>query len=275
MERPKRSNKNDACTAIGSYLKNVASYDTLSAEDELTLVKDIQKGNESAIMKLVHANLRLVLKIAYKYGYSNCSLLDLINEGNIGLMQAARKFNPEFGLRFASYAIWWIKQAISLFTIKHERGPISVPVRKALLLKKIRKERESLKMEFHREPSLKELAVRLGTDMNSIKDAITYNPEYTGWEDYLNHIGDDSSIVEQNVEEKLCSSQIKSLLKNLPDNERRGMELYYGLNGLGSSNFAEVGRELNMSREGARQLVKRSLKKLRILPQTAPMRAYL
>ena len=139
MENLVRRRKDDAPTGISSYLKNVANYNTVDADEENNLVQRIQRGDESAVIELVQANLRLVLKIAYKYGRSNCSLLDLINEGNIGLMQAARKFDPEFGLRFASYAVWWIKQAISLFNIRHERGPISVPVRKSLLLKKNKK----------------------------------------------------------------------------------------------------------------------------------------
>jgi RNA polymerase primary sigma factor len=275
MENTLRRRKDDAPTVISSYLKNVASYNTVSAEEENALVKRIQSGDESAVVELVQANLRLVLKIAYKYGRTNCSLLDLINEGNIGLMQAARKFDPDYGLRFASYAVWWIKQAISLFNIKHERGPISVPVRKSLLLKKIKKETESLRSLLHREPTIDELALRLGVPEESIREAIELTPEFTGWEDYLNHAGSDDSLVERSVENKLCSNQVRSLLNNLPENERKGMELYYGINGLASSNFAEVGRELNMSREGARQLVKRSLRKLRTLPQTEPLRAYL
>jgi RNA polymerase primary sigma factor len=275
MERQDCRRKTETTTVISSYLKNVSAHNVVSREEEEELVSRIKDGNESAVMELVMANLRLVLKIAYRYGYSNCSLLDLINEGNIGLIQAARKFDPEFGLRFASYAVWWIKQAMSLFTIRHERGPISVPVRKSLLFRKIKKETETLRTLIQREPTIEELAARIGSTPEAIKEAIDLNPEYTGWEDHLNHTGHDNSIVEKSVEKKLCGTQVKVLLNYLPENERKGMELYYGLNGLASSNFAEVGRELNMSREGARQLVKRSLKKLRTLPQTEPMRAYL
>ena len=275
MERRKCDRKFETPTVISSYLRNVSAHDTVSREEEIELVTRIKKGDESAVMELVRANLRLVLKIAYRYGYSNCSLLDLINEGNIGLMQASRKFDPEFGLRFASYAVWWIKQAMSLFIIRHERGPISVPVRKSLLIKKIKKETESLRLLIQREPTIEELAARIGSTPEAIKEAIDLNPEYTGWEDYMNHASDDNSVVEKSVEEKFCGRQVRGLLEHLPANEKKGMELYYGLNGLSSSNFAEVGRELNMSREGARQLVKRSLKKLRTMPQTAPLRAYL
>jgi len=275
MERRKCDRKFETPTVISSYLRNVSAHNTVSREEEIELVARIKNGDESAVVELVRANLRLVLKIAYRYGYSNCSLLDLINEGNIGLMQASRKFDPEFGLRFASYALWWIKQAMSLFIIRHERVPSSVPVRKSLLIKKIKKETESLRLLIQREPTIAELAIRIGSTPEAIKEAIDLNPEYTGWEDYMNHSSDGNSVVEKRVEEKFCGKQVRRLLEHLPANEKKGMELYYGLNGLASANFAEVGRELNMSREGARQLVKRSLKKLRTMPQTAPLRAYL
>ena len=122
---------------------------------------------------------------------------------------------------------------------------------------------------------MEEVAGRLGVLESAVKEAIDLNPEFTSWEDYLNHASSGKSSVEKSVEEKICGNQVRKLLHSLPENERKGMELYYGLNGVASSNFAEVGRELNMSREGARQLVKRSLKKLRTLPQTEPLRAYL
>ena len=266
---------NDDYNILSSYLRNVSNHKTITREDEVELAALIKEGDECALKTLVQANLRLVLKIAYKYKNRHCSFLDLINEGNIGLMYAARKYDPKFGLRFSSYAVWWIKQAISLYLIQHAKGPISIPIRKVLLLQKIQKESEKMRTILHRNPTIEELAHRLKLDPKVIKDTMQVMPEYTGWEDYLDMHAQEGADVERDVDQRLCCGVVRNLLEDLPANERRGMELYYGLNGRASNNFAQIGRELNMSREGARQLVKRSLNKLRAMPRTQTLKAYL
>jgi len=267
---------NEAENILSSYLRNVSGHDTVTRDEELELAARIADGDEEALKLLVMANLRLVLKVAYRYKNRTCSFLALINEGNIGLIYAARKYDPTFGLRFSSYAVWWIKQAISLYLIQHAKGPISVPIRKVLLLQKLRKEREQLRAVLHRNPTVEELAARLKLDPTVVAETLQVVPEYTGWEDYLDGSSPQNGVdVEQDVDQRLCSGVVRHLLDGLPANERRGMELYYGLDGGSANNVAEIGRELNMSREGARQLVKRSLGKLRATPHVERLKAYL
>lgn len=271
-ERPRdRSGDQEA---FASYLRGVAGYGRIDHDEEVVLAARIKAGDEAALERMVLANLRLVLKIAYRYRSRQATFLDLVNEGNIGLIYASRKYDPRFGLRFSSYAVWWIKQAISLYLVQHAKGPISVPIRKVMLLQKINRESERMRSILGRSPTQEETARRMGLTTEVVEDAVRSVPEYTGWEDYLELHAGPSRDVEQDVDRRLCGDIIRKLMLDLPAHERLGMQLYFGLEGQAASNFAQIGRVLNMSREGARQLVKRSLDKLRALPGTRMLRAY-
>ncbi len=259
---------------LSSYLRNVSRHSTITREEEVELSARIKNGDKEALTILVQANLRLVLKIAYRYKNKQRSFLDLINEGNIGLMSAARKYDPKFGLRFSSYAVWWIKQAITLYLIQHGKGPISVPIRKVLLQKRIHREFEKMRVLLRRNPTVDELADKLHMKSSLVEEILRIIPEFTGFEEYLNHQAKGTDV-ERDVDQRLCTGAVSRFLNRLPENERRGMELYYGLNGGASNNFAQIGRELKMSREGARQLVKRSLNKIRAMPRAETLKAYL
>jgi len=260
---------------LSNYLANVAKYGRIDRDEEKVLAFRIRTGDEEALSKMVITNLRLVLKIAYKYRNRYCSFLDLINEGNIGLIYAARKYNPDFGLRFSSYAVWWIKQSISLFLIQHAKGPISVPIRKVLLQQKVNKEAERLRSMLKRKATVEELALRLKLSPKVIKETLRIVPEYAGWEDHLEHSVEEDADIERHVDNRLCTKALEVLMEGLSDSERRGVELYYGLHGGAENNYAQIGRELSMSREGARQLIKRSLIKLRAMPRVDNLQAYL
>ena len=143
------------------YLREVKNHRLLSAEEEIALAKKIKKGDEIALQCLINSNLRLVIKIAHHYMVPISKLMDIIQEGNIGLMTAAKKFSPDFNVRFASYAALWIRQAISRYISSNE-GPIHLPSRKSTIVKNVKKFRAEFKKEHHREPINQEIIDRLG-----------------------------------------------------------------------------------------------------------------
>lgn len=255
---------------LGDYVRAARLEPRLSAEEEVELAGRIAEGDEAALDLMVRANLRIVIRVARKYIRRHVFLSDLVNEGNIGLIKAAKRYDPSFGLRFVSYAIWWVKQSIILFLIRHSKGLISIPIRKVIMAEKAKKESEILQCQLGRRPTLPELAKHLKIAPETLDQAVNAIPDYVGWEEYLegNHQVasplngrpmDAQSVCERNE----ARSVIGSALSELSGRERTGIELFYGLRNGQAQNYADIGRELDMSREGARQLVKRSLRKLR------------
>ena len=272
---PPRRDPSSTPDVFSHYVASVSRHARIDRDQEVALSRRIQNGDTAALEQMVVANLRLVLKIAYRYRSHGASFLDLVNEGNIGLSHAARKFDPVYGLRFSSCAVWWIKQAINLYLVQHGKGPISVPIRKVTLHNKIRRERDRIRTTLGRTPSVEETARSMGLTVQAVEEAITSVPEYADWDSFEdNHPGDADGSVELDVDRRLCSHLVRRVLAELPDHERLGMQLYFGLEGRGSNNFAQIGRVLKMSREGARQLVKRSLAKIRQFPEAQALRAY-
>ncbi len=243
---------------VAMYMRAASRYPLLDQKREAELAERIRKGDREALLELVRSNLRLVLKVAFSYRNRREHLADLINEGNIGLIQAARRYDPSYGIKFSSYAIWWIKQAMNMYVVQQLNGPISLPVRKALKLKNIRRD-----FPGHDE---EEIARRSGMPLEEVRELLSWNVEYTSIEGREEALGDSpaGASVEDEAERADCRQLIAELLSNLSERERRSIELFYGLDpSRESGNFAEIGRILKMSREGARQLVRRTIEKLR------------
>jgi len=269
---------------LSSYVRAVNQIPNLEPEEEITLAQEIQTGSSQALERMVVANLGLAVKIARNYQRSGISLLDLINEGNIGLIRAARKYNPKFGIRFPSYACWWIKQRIAIFLIQHGRGSITVPIRKVVLFKAITKESQVLQNRLHRKPTIQELSERLKVSPSVLQDTISYIPEYVSMDDYLQghlsatsptHGAERMSDVEARFEKNTFHKDLLDILQNLSDREKKGVILFYGLTDGREMSYADLGRRLNISREGARQLIRRSLTKIRESSKVSLLKEYL
>jgi RNA polymerase primary sigma factor len=259
-------------SALDQYLRDVSRHELLTPEEEIALGRLAREGNEDAIQKLVRANLRFVISVAKKYQNRGVSLIDLIQEGNVGLVTAAKKFDVDQGVKFISYAVWWIRQAI-LAALANQGRAVRVPLNRASDLARIFRERERLKQELGRDPSVNEVA-----------DAAALTPEVVTYLQTLNAaeirldapIGDseDSQLVErfmfdeadrpeEEVEDRLLSEHIERALDTLTPRDARVVRLYFGLDGGREHTLEEIGNMLGVTRERVRQLRDRALKRLR------------
>jgi RNA polymerase primary sigma factor len=262
----------DEQTALDQYLKEVSRHKLLTAQDEVTLGRLAQKGDEDAINKLVRSNLRFVISVAKKYQNRGVSLTDLIQEGNVGLVTAARKFDPEQGVKFISYAVWWIRQAI-LSALANQGRAVRVPLNRASDLARIFRERERLKQELRREPSTEEVAEAAKLTPEIVESLQTLNAAEIRLDAPIGD-SDDSQLVERfiteeafepelAVEERMLAEQIERALDTLTPRDARVLRLYFGLEGGREHTLEEIGNMLGVTRERVRQLRDRALKRLR------------
>ena len=259
-------------TALDQYLKEVSRHKLLTAQDEVVLGRLAQNGDEDAINKLVRSNLRFVISVAKKYQNRGVSLTDLIQEGNVGLVTAARKFDPEQGVKFISYAVWWIRQAI-LSALANQGRAVRVPLNRASDLARIFRERERLKQELRREPSVEEVAEAAKLTPEIVESLSTLNAAEIRLDAPIGD-SDDSQLVERfiveeafepelAVEERLLAEQIERALDTLTPRDARVLRLYFGLEGGREHTLEEIGNMLGVTRERVRQLRDRALKRLR------------
>ncbi|MGQ0813987.1 MAG: sigma-70 family RNA polymerase sigma factor [Gemmatimonadota bacterium] len=259
-------------TALDQYLKEVSRHKLLTVQDEIELGRRAQKGDEDAINKLVRSNLRFVISVAKKYQNRGVSLTDLIQEGNVGLVTAARKFDPEQGVKFISYAVWWIRQAI-LSALANQGRAVRVPLNRASDLARIFRERERLKQELRRDPSTEEVAQAAKLTPEIVESLQTLNAAEIRLDAPIGD-SDDSQLVERFiveeafepeilVEERLLAEQIERALDTLTPRDARVLRLYFGLEAGREHTLEEIGNMLGVTRERVRQLRDRALKRLR------------
>jgi len=265
-------------SVLKDYLREISGSENLEREEEESLCVRAQAGDDSALTRMVRSHLGLVVRIARRYRRQGVALEDLINEGNIGLVRAVRKYDASHGLPFVPYAVWWVKQAMIMFLIQHGQGAISLPIRKVQLLKRARREADLLKTVLGRRPSKAEVAERLDKEPSELEALEQAVPEYVAWEDYLEEpraAGAERHPAEERVDGRRLRGALEHLVERLPAKDQSGVRLYFGLDGGAGMNYADLGRTLSMTREGARQMIKRSLKRLRADPGTAPLASYL
>ena len=259
-------------TALDQYLKEVSRHKLLTGTEEIELGRRARKGDEDAVQKLVRSNLRFVISVAKKYQNRGVNLIDLIQEGNVGLVTAARKFDPEQGVKFISYAVWWIRQAI-LSALANQGRAVRVPLNRASDLARIFRERERLKQELRREPSTEELAEAAKLTPEIVESLQTLNASEIRLDAPIGD-SDDSQRVERfiseeahepelAVEERLLAEQIERALDTLTPRDARVLRLYFGLEGGHEHTLEEIGNMLGVTRERVRQLRDRALKRLR------------
>jgi RNA polymerase primary sigma factor len=259
-------------SALDQYLRDVSRHELITPDKEKELGALAQLGDEDAIQELARANLRFVISVAKKYQNRGVSLTDLIQEGNVGLVTAARKFDPEQGVKFISYAVWWIRQAILASLANHGRA-VRVPLNRASDLARIFREKERLKQEKGREPSSEELAEATELTPELVESLQTLNAAEIRLDAPIGD-SEDSQLVERfiteeaaepeiEVESRLLTEAITEALETLEARDAKVLRLYFGLEGEREHTLEEIGNMLGVTRERIRQLRDRALRRLR------------
>lgn len=258
--------------SIKAYLKDVRPIQLLTAEQEIELAKKIQKGDKEARDHMITANLRLVISIAKRYVGLGVALSDLIEEGNIGLMKAVEKFDPDKGFRFSTYAAWWIKQGISRAIIDQGKM-IRVPVYMNEEILKYKKVKEKMTHKLKRPPTIAEVAKKMQVTIDRIKELDRAVTKMSSLDAPIGEEGDgqvkdiieDESMAapDEQLEEFFNRERARALLEYLSERERKIINMRYGLINGETHTLAEIAKQLNVSRERVRQLEAATIKKLR------------
>ncbi len=254
------------------YLKEIGGYPLLSIEGEIELAKKIEQGDESAKRKLAESNLRLVVSIAKRYVGRGLTFLDLIQEGNLGLIKAVDKFDYTKGYKFSTYATWWIRQSITR-SIADQSRTIRIPVHMSEVINKTYRVSRNLLQELGREPTEQELSDAMGMPIEKVREILKVSSDPISLDTPIgeeddSHLGDfikDDSIVgpEDAAAYSMLQEQIQKLLGTLTEREQRVLTLRFGLDDGRTRTLEEVGREFNVTRERIRQIEAKALRKLR------------
>ncbi len=267
--------------ALQLFLKDIGRVDLLTAAQEVELAKRIERGDDHAKQEMVEANLRLVVSIAKKYRNQGLPFLDLIQEGTIGLVRAAEKFDHRKGFKFSTYATWWIRQAVAR-ALADKARTIRMPVHVVEKLNKIVRSDRKLRAELGREPTSAEIARDLDLGLDEVEHIrrssqvpVSLEKPVGDEEDseFGHFLTDDSEpLPDEAVEEVLRKDALKRILGMLSERERSVLEMRYGLNGTRPCTLDEVGRAFNVTRERIRQIENQTLKKLRALADAQRLR---
>jgi RNA polymerase primary sigma factor len=263
------------------FLKDVGKVDLLTAAQEVELAKRIERGDHRAKQEMVEANLRLVVSIAKRYRNQGLPFLDLIQEGTIGLVRAAEKFDYRKGFKFSTYATWWIRQAVAR-ALADKARTIRMPVHVVEKLNKIMRTERKLRAEKGREPSSEEIALELDLSVDEVDQirrtsqapVSLEKPVGDEEESEFGHFIEDESepLPDEAADTTLRREALSRALSMLAERERRVLEMRYGLNGEQPRTLDEVGRTFNVTRERIRQIENQSLKKLRALAESQKLR---
>ncbi|MCH7874945.1 MAG: RNA polymerase sigma factor RpoD/SigA [Gemmatimonadetes bacterium] len=257
---------------LDQYLFEVSKTPLLTRPEEIALAQKVRAGDQEAMQELAKRNLRFVISVAKKYQNRGLPLTDLIGEGNVGLLTAARKFDPDQGVKFISYAVWWIRQAILASLARHGRT-VRVPLNRTADLSKIVRTAEALRQELKREPTPEEISQATTLSLDVVQSLAALNTGEVRLDAPLDPDGDRSLIerfiaedlpdTEEKTMERFLSDEIESALESLAPRDARVLKLYFGLDGGREHTLEEIGGMLGVTRERVRQLRDRALKRLR------------
>jgi RNA polymerase primary sigma factor len=269
--------------SLDKYLHEIGKVDLITAEEEVILARKIREGDQAALERLTKTNLRFVVSVAKQYQNQGLTLGDLINEGNLGLIKAAKRFDETKGFKFISYAVWWIRQS-RLQAIAEQSRIVRLPLNQVGSLSKISKAFSKLEQEYEREPSPEELADILETTVDKISDTLSNSgrhvsmdaPFVQGEENTLldvleNHEPNtDSSLINESL-----SEEIKRSLSTLTEREREIIVLFFGLSTNHPLSLEEIGEKFNLTRERVRQIKDKALQRLRHTSRSKILKSYL
>ena len=266
-----KSITNRESASLDKYLQEIGREDLITVEEEVELAQRIRKGDRVALEKLTRANLRFVVSVAKQYQNQGLSLPDLINEGNLGLIKAAEKFDETRGFKFISYAVWWIRQSI-LQAISEQSRIVRMPLNQVGFQSKLTKAIVNFEQEFERRPSVQELADLLGTDVAKVQEALGTNGKKVSvdapfQDDDSNSLIDimtDESApgTDNQMEKESLSADLEQALAIVSERERQVLKMLFGI-GRNEMTAEEVANSLNLTRERVRQIKERALRRLR------------
>ena len=257
---------------LDQYLYEVSQTPLLTQPQEIAIARKVRAGDEDAMQELVKRNLRFVISVAKKYQNRGLALTDLIGEGNVGLLTAARKFDPDMGVKFISYAVWWIRQAI-LASLARQGRSVRVPLNRTADLSRIVRAAEALRQELRREPTPEEISNLTGLAVDVVQSLSALNTTDVRLDAPLDPEGDRTLIdrfvaeeqgdAENEAMDRFLSDEIEQALATLPPRDAKVLRLYFGLDGGREHTLEEIGGMLGVTRERVRQLRDRALKRLR------------
>ncbi len=269
--RPAQTPSDTVASALDLYLEELSRHPLLGAEEEDRVARLAQAGDRESFELLIRSNLRFVISVAKRYQNRGMSFLDLIQEGNVGLVTAARKFDPDQGVKFISYAVWWIRQAILASLAKNGR-PVRLPLNRATELARVVRVREELRQSLGRDPTTAEIAVEAALEPHTVDMLQAINVAEVRLDAPVGASDDnklaerflvDESSLEDSVEAILLKQHVADALRTLRPRDARVVRLYYGLQGEDQHTLEEIGQLLGVTRERVRQLRDRALRDLR------------
>ena len=270
--------------SLDKYLQEIGRVNLLTPEQEIDLAVRIREGDHFALERLTKANLRFVVSVAKQYQNQGLSLGDLINEGNLGLIKAAKRFDETRGYKFISYAVWWIRQSI-LQALAEQSRIVRLPLNRVGALNKIGKAYSNLEQEFEREPSALELAQELDMEVNEVSDNLKIAGRHISMDAPFAQ-GEENSLLDviENDQQpspdyilinESLKSEIARALSTLSDREAEVIKLYFGLNKEHSMTLEEIGERFNLTRERVRQIKEKAIRRLRHASRSKNLKSYL
>ena len=270
--------------SLDKYLQEIGKVDLISPEDEVALARKIRAGDSEALRTLVNANLRFVVSVAKQYQNQGIGLPDLINEGNLGLMKAAQRFDETRGFKFISYAVWWIRQAI-LQALAEQARIVRLPVNKIGSINRINKAFARLEQQFEREPSSQEIAEMLEMFPDEVKDALKTNGRTISMDAPISSEEDnnmydvmqnpDTPSPDKNLINESLAFEIERALCSLSPREAKVLKLYFGLGMKHPFTLEEIGEELSLTRERVRQIKEKAIKRIQFTTRCRILKTYL
>ncbi len=273
--------------SVRLYLREIGKIPLLSQEEELKLARRIVKGDKKAKDKMVEANMRLVVSIAKRYSGRGLDLLDLIQEGNTGLLRAVEKFDPDKGFKFSTYATWWIRQAITR-AIADQARTIRIPVHMVETINKVLRAMRKLTQELNREPTIDEIAKEMDMEPEKVEYVMKIKQDIASLDQSVGRDGDDEDSVlgdfvedeervspEDSAANQILKEQLAEIISTLSEREQKIIKLRFGIGGGRSHTLEEVGAEFSVTRERIRQIEAKALSKLRKHKDTKKLHEYL
>jgi RNA polymerase primary sigma factor len=270
--------------SLDKYLHEIGKVDLITAEEEVELARRIKNGDDKALEKLIKANLRFVVSVSKQYQNQGLSLPDLINEGNLGLIKAAQRFDETRGFKFISYAVWWIRQSI-LQALAEQARIVRLPLNKIGSINKINKTLSKLEQKFEREPSVQEVAFTLELAPDDVKESLKTAGRHVSMDAPLQQ-GEEGNMYEVLLNKDTPSpdkglltdslrKEIERVLSTLTFREANIIRLYFGLNGKHPHTLEEIGEVFNLTRERVRQIKEKAIKRLKNATRCKILKTYL
>lgn len=270
--------------SLEKYLQDISKVPMISAEEEVRLADLIRKGDQAALQQLTKANLRFVVSVTKQYQHQGLSLSDLINEGNLGLIRAAKRFDETKGFRFISYAVWWIRQSI-LQALADQSRIVRVPLNRVGIRNKIARAAQHLEQDFEREPTAEEISEYLEMDLEEVSSTINLANRHVSIDSPVGEDGEGTMIdvmenkeadaADHEIQHESMHYEIELALRSLPEKQQKVIRCLYGIGMDTPMGMEDIGAECNLTRERVRQIRDKALEALRITANTMRLRTFL